>query len=347
MSRRTLPNWPHPGVRTYPLPLRTTRRTVLTIGNFDGVHAGHVALLRRANAIAKAHTDSPRPRVVALAFSPHPLKVLAPGREPATLTTFETRERLLLAHGADEVVRLDPSPPVRGRGEGEGLLEQSPEQFVESLVRDFAPVAIVEGPDFHFGKARRGDIDTLRALGERHSFDVHVVDGVRVRLSDSRDVPASSTLARWMISHGRVADAASVLTRPYFITGEVVRGARRGRELGVPTANISTPCLPPGEGVYAGRATLPDGATFPAAISVGTNPTFGENQLSVEAHILDWTGFHDESREYGWRIELTFDAWLRDQLRFESIDALKGQMWRDIERTREITTPLLPSGARA
>jgi riboflavin kinase/FMN adenylyltransferase len=316
--------------------LRTDRRTVLTIGNFDGVHAGHVALLRRANAIATSHPDSPR--VVALAFSPHPLSVLAPGRQPATLTTFETRERLLLASGADEVVRLDPTG---------GLLEQAPEEFIESLVRDFAPVAIVEGPDFHFGKARRGNIDTLRALGERHSFDVHVVDGVRVRLSDSRDVPASSTLARWMIIHGRVADAASVLTRPYFITGEVVRGARRGRELGVPTANISTSCLPPGEGVYAGRATLPDSSVFPAAISVGTNPTFGENRLSVEAHILDWTGFHDDAREYGWPIELTFDAWLRDQLRFESIDALKGQMWRDIERARDITAPLLLSGARA
>lgn len=338
-------------MRTYPSPLRTPRRTVLTIGNFDGVHAGHVALLRRANAIAKAHADNPR--VVALAFYPHPLSVLAPGREPATLTTFETRERLLLAHGADEVVRLDPSapPPTErsemGGGRGEGLLERSAEEFVESLVRDFAPVAIVEGPDFHFGKARRGTIDTLRTLGKQHAFDVDVVEGVKVRIADSRDVPASSTLARWMISHGRVADAASVLTRPYFITGEVVRGARRGRELGVPTANISTPCLPPGEGVYAGRATLADGATYPAAISVGTNPTFGEHQLSVEAHILDWSGYHDESREYGWPIELTFDAWLRDQLRFESIDALKGQMWRDIERTRDLTTPLLPSGARA
>jgi riboflavin kinase/FMN adenylyltransferase len=150
-----------------------------------------------------------------------------------------------------------------------------------------------------------------------------------------------------MISHGRVADASAVLTRPYFITGEVVRGARRGRELGVPTANIRTPCLPPGEGVYAGRATLPDGSFYPAAISVGTNPTFGEHTLSVEAHILDWSGFHDDAHEYGWPIELLFDAWLRDQLRFESIDALKDQMWRDIDRARAITTPLLDSGARA
>lgn len=338
-------------MRTYPLPLRTTRRTVLTIGNFDGVHAGHVALLRRARAIAQSlgqsHAEPSRPRVVALAFSPHPLSVLAPGREPATLTTFETRERLLLAEGADEVVRLDPSPPARGRDEGEGLLEQTPEQFIDALVRDLAPVAIVEGPDFHFGKARRGTIDTLRTLGAQHSFDVEIVGSTTVQLSDSRVVPASSTLARWMIAHGRVADAAAILTRPYTITGEVVRGARRGRELGVPTANIATPCLPPGEGVYAGRAALPDGSTYPAAISVGTNPTFGANRLSVEAHILDWTGFHDESREYGWPIELTFDAWLRDQLRFESIDALKDQMWRDIDRARAVAAPLLPSGARA
>ncbi len=323
-------------MRPYPSSLRTDQRTVLTIGNFDGVHAGHIALLERARAIADAHAD--RPRVVALAFSPHPLSVLAPGREPATLTTFATRERLLLAEGADAVMRLDPTS---------GLLERTAEEFVETLVRDFAPVAIVEGADFHFGKARRGNIDTLRALGERHAFSVEVVPPVTVRIADSREVPASSTLARWMITHGRVADADAVLTRPYFITGEVVRGARRGRELGVPTANISTPCLPPGEGVYAGRATLPDGSVFPAAVSVGTNPTFGEHQLSVEAHILDWAGFPDESHEYGWPIELSFDAWLRDQLRFESIDSLKDQMWRDIDRARAITTPLIHSGARA
>jgi riboflavin kinase/FMN adenylyltransferase len=315
--------------------LRTAPRTVLTIGNFDGVHAGHIALLRRARAIADAHPE--RPRVVALAFSPHPLSVLAPGREPATLTTFATRERTLLAEGADAVMRLDPT---------EGLLERTAEEFVESLVREFAPVAIVEGGDFHFGKARRGNIDTLRALGERHSFAVEVVPPVTVRITDSRQVPASSTLARWMISHGRVADAAAVLTRLYSITGEVVRGARRGRELGVPTANIRTPCLPPGEGVYAGRATLPDRSVYSAAISVGTNPTFGEHQLSVEAHILDWSGFPDDAHEYGWSIELSFDAWLRDQLRFESIDALKDQMWRDIDRARAITTPLIHSGAR-
>lgn len=312
------------------------RRTVLTIGNFDGVHAGHAALLTRARAIAASTGDAPR--VVALAFFPHPMAVLAPGRAPATLTTFETRKRLLLAAGADEVVRLDPE---------HGLLERTAEEFVDDLVRDYAPVAIVEGPDFHFGKGRRGTIDTLRALGERHGFAVEVVHPVAVRLTDSREVPASSTLARWLVAHGRVADAAALLTRPYFITGEVVRGARRGRELGVPTANIRTPCLPPGEGVYAGRATLPDGSTFPAAVSVGTNPTFGEHALSVEAHVLDWGGFPDEDREYGWPIELTFDAWLRDQLRFESVDALIDQMRRDIDRARAIATPLLPSGARA
>ncbi|MGP1310742.1 MAG: riboflavin kinase, partial [Phycisphaerales bacterium] len=219
--------------------------------------------------------------------------------------------------------------------------------FVDSLVADFAPVAIVEGPDFHFGKARRGTIDTLRTLGAARGFGVETVHPEKIRLADSREVPASSTLARWLVAHGRTADAAAVLTRPYEITGEVVRGARRGRELGVPTANIATPCLPPGEGVYAGRAALPGGETYPAAISVGTNPTFGEHALSVEAHILDWTGFADESREYGWPIRLAFDAWLRDQLRFESVEALKDQMWRDIDRARAIASPRLASGARA
>lgn len=317
--------WPTPGLAPYAPPLRMKRRTVLLVGNFDGVHAGHVALLTRARALAAAHADSPS--VVAMAFCPHPLRVLAPGRAPAQLSTFAQRERALRAAGADEVVRLDPSS---------GILERSAEEFVDDLVREHAPVAFVEGADFHFGKGRRGNIDTLRDLGETRGFRVEVVPPATARLCDSREVPASSTLVRWLVSHGRVADAARVLTRPYAIEGSVVRGARRGRELGVPTANIATECLPPGQGVYAGRATLADGSTHPAAISVGTNPTFGEHALSVEAHLIGWKGFADESREYGWAIELAFDAWLRDQLRFESIETLKDQMWRDIARAEQL-----------
>lgn len=303
------------------------RRTVLLVGNFDGVHAGHVALLRRARRIAASHPDSPR--VVAMAFCPHPMRVLAPGRAPAQLTTFAQRERILRREGADAVIRLDPSS---------GILERTAEEFVDDLVRQHAPVAFVEGADFHFGKGRRGDIDTLHALGASRGFTVEVVPPATARLCDSREVPASSTLVRWLVAHGRVADAARILTRPYEISGAVVRGARRGRELGVPTANIATECLPPGQGVYAGRATLADGSTHPAAISVGTNPTFGEHALSVEAHLIGWRGFGDDAREYGWPIELTFDAWLRDQVRFESIETLKDQMWRDIARAERIAS---------
>lgn len=305
---------------------------VITIGNFDGVHRGHAALLREARRLAG------NGRVVALTFHPHPIAVLRPALAPAALTTFEYRCELLRAAGADEVVRLDPTPE---------LLNLSPEEFVERLIAEHHPAAVVEGTDFRFGRARAGDTDALRRLGRERGLEVSVINPVEIDLSDQTIVTASSTIVRWLVARGRVTDAARVLGREYVLTGNVVRGDRRGREIGFPTANLSTECLLPGDGVYAGRALLPDGRELSAAIHVGPRATFASAARTVEAFVMDWRGPLDDgwagAEEYGWPLRLAFTAFLRDQAKFESIAALVEQIERDVARARGL---LAPGGAR-
>jgi len=296
--------------------------TVLTIGNFDGVHTGHAALVRKARELAAARPG--HARVVALAFHPHPLTLLRPEQAPATLTTFDRRAELLIQLGCDAVERLDPTPE---------LLALTPQQFVERIVQRLNPVAIVEGPDFRFGHARAGDNATLAHLGRSRGFFVHTVEPVMVELSDQTLATASSTLVRWLLGAGRVEDAARVLSRPYELAGVVVRGDQRGRAIGFPTANLSTPTMLPADAVYAGRALLPDGRTRPAAIHVGTRSTFNDTTRTVEAYIMDWPGpVAEGTPEYGWPLRLTFDHWLRDQVKFESVPALVEQIHRDVAR---------------
>lgn len=289
----------------------------LTIGNFDGVHLGHAALVRRARELA-----GPDGRVVAMAFWPHPIKVLRPGQAPATLTTFEQRADLLRALGADAVVRLEPSPD---------LLALDPRAFVQRVVAEHNADAIVEGPDFRFGRARAGDIGTLRALAADLGFRAEIVAPVRIATSDQLVAEASSTLARWLIAEGRVRDAAAVLGRPHQVRGVVAPGARRGRDLGFPTANLRADTMLPADGVYAGRAMLPDGSTRAAAVSVGTNPTFGGEARRLEAHILDWAGPLDR---YDWPLAIDLVAWLRDQIAYGALEPLIEQIHRDIADAR-------------
>lgn len=294
--------------------------TALTIGNFDGVHVGHAALIERCRRLGD--------RIIALAFDPHPLTRIRPAAAPARLTTFEQRESLLKGLGADVVERLDP--------EG-GVLALTPDQFVRVLVDRYQPGVVVEGDDFRFGKGRSGDVRTLAALGAAAGFACEVVAPVEVSLSDHLIARASSSMARWLIERGRVADAARVLGRAYEVVGEVVQGDRRGRALGVPTANIRTEQLIPGDGVYAGRAVLPDGREFAAAINAGTRPTFDGVGRRVEAHLLDVPREGDciaGLAEYGWTIRLRIGSWLRDDLRFDSVTELCEQMGRDLERCR-------------
>lgn len=300
----------------------------ITIGNFDGVHLGHQALLDAAR-----RQVGPTGEVLAMVFDPHPASVLKPGSEPSRLSTFEQRDRWLRGAGADRTIRLVPTPE---------LLALEPDAFIEQLVADFAPTAIVEGSDFHFGKGRRGTVASLEEAGRRLGFACRVVDPVELPLVDQHVVTASSTLVRWLVSHGRVRDAACVLGRSFSIDGVVVRGDRRGRTIGVPTANVRTPCQIPADGVYACLATLQTGATFAAAVNIGPRPTFGVAARAIEAHLLgaptesdpDGTMRLAGSPEYGWGISLDFVAWLRDPVAFGSLSDLLEQIHRDCERAR-------------
>lgn len=297
------------------------RKTVLTIGNFDGVHLGHRAIIERARTLA----DEQRASVRVLAFDPHPATVLRPDATPPRLMSVSRKEAALREAGADDVITLAPTRE---------LLSLTPEAFVTQVVDEHHPVAVVEGTDFQFGKARAGDIHTLQTLGQAHGFAVHVVGSVAAAMHDQLLAPVRSSFVRWLIEHGRVADVAICLTQPLTLEASVVRGEQRGRTIDVPTANLDAAALQgyalPGDGVYAGYATLADRTRHVAAISVGVKPTFGTRQRVVEAHLLDFAG-----ELYGQPIALSFTRWLRDQQPFPSFDALRAQLHRDIAGVRD------------
>ncbi len=311
--------------------------TAITIGNFDGVHLAHQQLVAHARALATNNNQSPG-TVHVLAFDPHPASVLR-ANAPARLTTWPTRERLLKQAGADRVHRLDPT---------EALLALDPAAFVETRLLPLRPDHIVEGPDFRFGRKRAGDNGVLAALGEHHGFIVHAIQPVTATLDDHTTPVASSTLTRFLLAHGRVRDAARVLGRPHRIEGQVIQGDRLGRTIGFPTANISPETMTPAEGVYAGIATLPNGATARAAINVGARPTVNGTTLRVEAHLLDTpadpaTNAIPGLPEYNWRINLDLVARVRDQVRFESLDLLRAQINRDTRTVRQRLQTVSPS----
>jgi riboflavin kinase/FMN adenylyltransferase len=289
--------------------------TALTIGNFDGVHMGHIALVRRARELVGASG-----RVVALAFDPHPVSVLRPESAPARLTTFVRRRELLMAAACDEVVQLAPTAHLLGK---------SPEDFLRSVVDRYRPLYLVEGDDFRFGKARAGDVKTLAALGPSMGFEAVLVPPVEVVLSDHLVVRASSSIVRWLLLHGRVADAARVLGRPYELAGTVVRGDQVGRQLGFPTANLKPDRpLVLAAGVYGARASWEGGAAD-AVVNVGYRPTFGENQYWVEAFLLDFSGdLYDRT------LRIEFLERIRPEMKFSGVDALKAQVMADIEAAR-------------
>jgi len=290
---------------------------VVSIGNFDGVHRGHKQILSRAQQL-KGSCGAPA--TVIVTFEPHPLTVLRPQLVPPRLTPPARKRELLQAGGADVLVNLPPAREV---------LDLTAEQFWQLLRDEVRPSHLVEGSSFNFGKNRGGTIDTLREWTKGSPIELHIVEPVTVALLDLSVVPVSSSLIRWLLAGGRVRDAAICLGRGYEVEGEVVRGAQRGREFGVPTANLRCPDqLIPAHGVYAGRCTT-DGVTHAAAVSIGTNPTFGENPRAVEAHLLDFSG-----DLYGNNLRIELTDWLREQQVYRSIDALKSQIARDIDQTR-------------
>jgi len=296
-------------------------QSIITIGNFDGVHIGHAAILQRAAQLARQAGNGAR--VIAMAFDPHPMSRLHPGTEPSRLTTFAQRSELLRAVGADEVIKLEPR---------DDLLSLTPEEFVKTLLLPLNPASIVEGGDFHFGKGRAGTVRVLADLGRAFGFSTQVVPPVETALTDHQIVTASSTMTRWLLTHGRVRDAAIVLGRPFQLRGTVVQGDQRGRTIGFPTANLDTEQLLPANGVYAGLAHLSDGRTFTGAINIGTRPTFNGHGRRLEVHLLDVsaTGLP----EYGWPITLDLLAFIRDDVKFDTVEHLKDQIARDCRVAR-------------
>jgi riboflavin kinase/FMN adenylyltransferase len=294
---------------------------VVAIGNFDGVHLGHRRIVRRAAEVACREGV----RAVAITFEPSPIAVLRPGTEPPRLMGLQEKLAALRQAGVDDVVVLEPT---------QELLSMTAERFVRKLVEERHPVAIVEGADFRFGKDRGGDNELLRKLGSQMGFETHVVEKQDVALSDQLLAPVSSSLIRWLLGQGRVSDAARCLGQMYTLTGRVVRGERRGRELGVPTVNLDPAQLQgrmiPGDGVYAGEAELHDGSRRAAAISVGSHPTFPNGRRTVEAHLLDFDG-----DLYGQAVAVRFARWLRDQRPFPGVESLRQQIRRDVERVWE------------
>ncbi len=289
---------------------------MVTIGVFDGVHRGHQQIVGRA--VAKA-AGLGVPSVV-LTFDPHPSEVVRPGSHPPMLTSQRYRAELLEQLGVDVVCVL-PFTHEFSR--------LSPERFVhEVLVEHLHASAVVVGENFRYGSRAAGDIASLTASGRRFGFSV---EGVALLGSD--DTTWSSTYVRSCVQAGDVASAARALGREHRVEGVVVRGDQRGRELGYPTANLQP--LPwsavPADGVYAGRLVR-GREQLPAAISIGTNPTFEGPERRVEAYVLDFAG-----DLYGEQVGLAFTARLRDTLKFESVDDLVVQMGRDVDRARELT----------
>lgn len=300
---------------------------VVAIGKFDGVHAGHRAILERAKVDAAASGA----KVVAVTFDRNPLATLRPERCPEDIIGLHQKLGLLAETGIDAtlVLRFDAQ-----------MAAQPAEEFIQRVLVDAVHVqTVLVGRDFRFGHGGVGTPDLLRQAGEREGFRVDVIDDVRAITSERR---VSSTWIREALTAGDVTTATRLLGRPHAVWGEVVHGLERGRELGYPTANLAPDLegFVPGDGVYAGwlvdePSGLHPGIRYPAAISVGTNPTFGDvAQRVVEAYVLDETGLD----LYGHRVEVEFVHRVRGMIAFDDVEALKKQMADDVDRVRQSLT---------
>jgi riboflavin kinase / FMN adenylyltransferase len=301
---------------------RALRSPAVAVGNFDGVHLGHLALLEESLRITRASGGE----TVALTFDPHPARFFAPSLAPPMLTPLGRRIELLQEAGA-QVVLVEPFT-----AEFAGMLA---EDFVEKvLAKDIGARHVVVGADFSFGKDRRGNTGLLANAGRALGIGVSVVPQVT-----ASGLVCSSTKIREFVLEGRVEGASLLLGRPFEIEGIVVRGAGRGRTLGVPTINLAHEGeILPRPGVYAGRARRIEGdpTWFAAAISIGNNPAFtkpGDPELFIEAHLLDFAG-----DLYDTRMRLAFVAHLREQRRYVNVDELVAAIQSDIAQTRESCT---------
>lgn len=294
---------------------RELRNPVLTVGNFDGLHVGHRAIMRTVIARAQALDGE----AVVYTFDPHPRKILQPERAPGLLTTVEQKLEILEELGVDVVV----AEPFDSE-----FASIAPERFVRQHVHSrIRPVEVYVGYDFHFGKDREGSMKLLTELGPHLGFSVTIIPEVTL---EDRDV--NSTRIRALLAEGEVEIAQRLLDRAYTVRGTVVEGDKRGRTLGFPTANLEPENeILPASGVYAGRVRILDETVWHASVvNVGRRPTFGpDDPVLAEAHLLDFAG-----DLYGRRIDLAFTHRLRDERRFSDAEALREQIGRDAKEAR-------------
>ncbi len=310
-------------------------RCVLTIGVFDGVHRGHAELVARAVKSGRARGVP----TVLMTFDPHPMEVVFPGSHPAQLTTLTRRAELAEELGIDVFLVMPFTPD---------FMKLTPDRYIhELLVERLHVLDVVVGENFTFGKKAAGNVAILRKAGERFGFAVESVSLVAEQ-HQSESVTFSSTYIRACVDAGDVIAAAEALGRPHRVEGVVVRGEGRGRGLGYPTANVAPPMYSatPADGVYAGwftvlgrkyssgapgTGTVLPGERYPAAVSIGTNPTFSGRTRTVEAYVLDTT-----ADLYGQHVAVDFVARIRGQEKFDSVDTLIEAMGRDTDKARAI-----------
>jgi riboflavin kinase/FMN adenylyltransferase len=289
-------------------------RTVLTIGNFDGVHLGHREIFRRVIDRARELKGT----AVVVTFEPHPLRLFAPDKTPLQLNTPEEKVRLLTASCVDILVVINFTRQ---------LAEMSAEDFVrEILVHKLGVKHLIVGYDYAFGRNRQGDTEFLAAKAKEYGFTLEVLEPIR-----AEQQAHSSTAIRQVLQEGRVADAVSILGRNFTLDGEVVHGDGRGRKLGFPTANLSTekeilPC----DGVYAVKVKWCD-SYYDGVINIGHRPTFTNGETTLEIHLLNFKG-----DLYGERLRIYFVERLRGEQKFASVEALQEAVLKDIARAREL-----------
>ena len=283
--------------------------SAVSIGNFDGVHLGHQAIIRTLISTGLSTTI--------VTFEPHPLSVLRPELAPPRLTSEAAKLRRLKELGVDHVVLLRPEPSV---------LNLSAREFYDRIRTGLKPGVMAEGKDFYFGKSRSGTTQVLRQWCEQDAIDLRIVQDAVVRLPGKQQVEVSSSLVRWLLLQGRTREANACLGSPYRIEGKVVRGNARGRTIGFPTANLD--CgdqLIPADGVYAASCTV-TGNPHAVALSIGSAPTFGGSARQVEAHLIDFSG-----DLYGQTLAIDVGDWVRGQMKFCSAPQLIEQLDRDVK----------------
>jgi riboflavin kinase/FMN adenylyltransferase len=287
---------------------------VVTVGNFDGVHRGHQALVKAAVDGAQAAGGVS----VVLSFDPHPSRVLSPDRAPEALVTVDQKEELLAGLGVDRLVLLPFTVELSSR---------TPADFAQTVLgRALGARRVVVGTNFRFGRGRSGDVALLKHLGRELGFDVLAVEPVF-----HEGAPISSTRIREALARGAVGAARDLLGRPFFVDGDVVHGEGRGRTIGIPTANLAlrNETLPR-PGVYAATCRiLPAGGPRAAVVNLGRRPTFGGGETTLEAHLLDF-----DRDLYGASLRVEFRERLRDEKRFDGPEALVRQIRDDIEAAR-------------